>query len=95
MTSRVSFNTIFPVSFENHVRVMSLSQDMIYAATRGRVVPPKLIALPMAVKHLTCSEQHVVLLNRYGHGVSEATLPRLETGITLNVLHKDIENIFQ
>ena len=51
-----------------------MCNDKIYAAKRGRVVPPKHIALPMAVEHLIYIEQLVVLLTRYGHGVSEAKL---------------------
>lgn len=65
---------------------MSLAQDMVYAASRDSVVPPKHIALPMAVRHLTRSEQLVItLLNRYGHGISQSGLARVETGIAASV----------
>ena len=57
-----------------HQRVLSLSQDIIYCTTKGRIKPPKHIALPVALKHLTGSEKVVTLLNRLGHGISQSQL---------------------
>ena len=57
-----------------HQRVLSLSQDIIYCTTKGRIKPPKHIALPVALKHLTGSEKVVIPLNRLGHGISQSQL---------------------
>ena len=48
----------------------SLGQDIIYAATKGRVRTPKSILLPSMVKTLTNNTRLINILNRLGHGVS-------------------------
>ena len=50
--------------------VLSLAQDFIHCATRGRKKIPKHLALPLAIKHMTGSTRVVTLLNRLGHGLS-------------------------
>ncbi|XP_011171576.3 uncharacterized protein LOC105204222 [Solenopsis invicta] len=60
----------------------SLSADLIYAVTNGKVKPSKQIALGMTVKSLTNSRKLVNILNRYGHCCSYTVLEELETEAT-------------
>ena len=62
-------------------KVLSLVQDMIFAVSHGRVLTPKHITLPLTVQHLTCSEQVVTLINRFGHGISDSKLSEIETAM--------------
>ena len=60
-------------------RCRSLAQVIIYATHQGRVKPPKHVALPIAVWHITDSAKLVTLLNRFGHGMSYSELEQLNT----------------
>ena len=62
-----------------HRRIVSISQDIVYAAHGGRVPTPKHILLPSAVHHLTRSAQIVTMLNRFGHGVSLSYVQEMNT----------------
>lgn len=59
--------------------VLSISHDIIYRTTCGRIKSEKHISLPMAVRHLTGSKQVITLLNRFGHGIAITQLQELET----------------
>ena len=62
-----------------HRRVLSIGQDMIFCASKGKMKTPKHVALPIALKHLTGSSQAVTILNRFGHVMSESQLEEVET----------------
>ena len=66
-------------------RVVSFEQDIIYAATRGKVKTPKHVGLAILVKSLTGSDELVKILNRFAHSVSYDLLEEAETAITSNV----------
>ena len=69
--------------------VDSISQDIVYAASNGRVVPPKHIALAMTTRHLTRSQQLVTMLNRFGHSVSATRVSEVETALAMEVRHSE------
>ncbi|XP_065185837.1 uncharacterized protein LOC135816571 [Sycon ciliatum] len=71
-------------------KVMAIAQDIVFAVSHGRVVPPKQLALSMATRHLTRSARLVSMLNRFGHGVSDSKLHEIETGIAERTLAEDI-----
>ena len=58
----------------DHRRVLSIAQDVIFCTTKGQVKPPKHVALPVALKHITGSETVVTILNKLGHGASQSQL---------------------
>ena len=49
------------------IRIRSIAQDMIYAATGGRVKPSKHLVLGFALKKLTSSRKVADILCRLGH----------------------------
>ena len=67
-------------------RILFIAQDIIFSATDGLVKPPKHLALPLTVRHLTGSTQLVTMLNRFGHGVSASQLAELETDMAERLL---------
>ena len=60
---------------------VSIGQDIVHTATRGRIRTAKHFVLPMTVQHLTRSEQLVTMLNRLGHGYSASRIEEYETAI--------------
>ena len=90
MDSSFSFHdakTWVHTSSELHQQILSIGQDIIYAAHTGRVKTPKHIAFPMAVWHTTGSAQLVTLLNKFGHGISYSQLEELDTSLAEQMLH--------
>ena len=47
--------------------VQSVSQDVIYATTRGRTKPGKHLTLGLGLKSITGSRKVIEVLNRHGH----------------------------
>ena len=68
--------------------VMSIAQDIIYAATHGRVKTPKHVALPLAVKQMTGSAKTITLLNRFGHGLALTQLREVEAGMAEKMMEQ-------
>lgn len=71
-----------PVSIQDvsdRKRVLSVCQDIVFCARKGRIKQPKHVALPMAVYHLTRSMQIVSLLSSFGHGISPCQLAEVDT----------------
>ena len=67
---------------ETHeTKVMSICQDILYAARNGRVLTPKHVALAMAIRRVTGRTDLVTMLNGYGHTVSSSKLQEIETAI--------------
>jgi hypothetical protein len=64
------------------IRINSLSQDTIFAATSGKRKPAKHLKLGIALKSLTGSKKVIQILNRYGHCPSYNTIQELETELT-------------
>ena len=68
--------------------VMSIAQDIIYAATHGCVKTPEHVALPLAVKQMTGSAKTITLLNRFGHGLALTQLREVEAGMAEKMMEQ-------
>ncbi|XP_034096209.1 uncharacterized protein LOC117562482 [Gymnodraco acuticeps] len=64
-----------------HLKVLSVCQDIVYLASKGRKQTPKSLALGLTVRHLTGSSRIVSLLNRLGHCASWDTVLSLDTSL--------------
>ncbi|XP_038063921.1 uncharacterized protein LOC119734467 [Patiria miniata] len=62
-------------------RILTLAQDVIYLATKGRRAMPKHMSLAMAVRHMTGSAQLIGLLNGLGHCVSHTSVLEHDTAL--------------
>ena len=61
------------------IDTLSLGQDIIFMASRGKCKPPKHIGLSQALHQKTQSKDLVTLVNRFGHGVSYEEVQRIDT----------------
>ncbi|XP_072180614.1 uncharacterized protein [Diadema setosum] len=73
---------------EQHRRILSLSQDIIYLTSKGRKAMPKQTSLAMAVRHITGSAQLIGLLNGFGHATSHTKVLEHNTALA----KKEIQN---
>ncbi|XP_031327663.1 uncharacterized protein LOC116159137 [Photinus pyralis] len=64
------------------LKMFSLGQDIIYAATNGTIKTSKHVTLGMALKSLSSSRKIVDLVNKYGHCCSYNVIEELETELT-------------
>ena len=74
--------------------VMSVAEDILHCASRGRLKTPKHIYLPMAVRNMTDSSQVVALLNRFGHGLSSSQMQELDTALAKRQLQRNVDEVF-
>ena len=63
------------------IPVLSISQDLCKAATKGKWKIPKHLFLGMTLRHLTGSAEIITLLHRLGHCPSYSCLLELEAAI--------------
>ena len=61
-------------SDENNRKLVSISQDILYLSSKGRIQTPKHLALGMTIRHWTGSSTLISLLNGFGHSVSHSTV---------------------
>ncbi|CAH1154920.1 unnamed protein product [Phaedon cochleariae] len=61
------------------LRSETLSSDLIYATTRGRIKPAKQIELGIALKSLTNSKKVLNIMNKLRHCISYSVIEELET----------------
>ena len=66
--------------------MQSFSQDTVHAVTRGKVKPPKHIALSFSVKSLTGDVQLLNILNCLGHCVAYSQMEEIETALCMQKL---------
>lgn len=66
----------------------SLAQDVIFAASNGRIKPSKHITLAQTLKSITNSQKAVNIVNRYGHCVSDNVLAGIITEATYCAVKK-------
>ncbi|XP_061913285.1 uncharacterized protein LOC133656293 isoform X2 [Entelurus aequoreus] len=64
-----------------NLKVISLCQDIVYLASKGRKQTPKSLCLGLTVRHLTGSSNVLSLLNRLGHCASRDTVVSLDTSL--------------
>ena len=65
--------------------VQSVSDDVIFATTRGRIKPGKHLCLGLGLKSLTGSRRVLEILNRFGHLVSYHTVETIETQMATEI----------
>ncbi|XP_047140035.1 uncharacterized protein LOC124815407 [Hydra vulgaris] len=69
------------------LKVISIAQELIYVALKGRTNTYKHLALGMTVRQLTGSSKLIDILNGFGHCVSSSTVIRHESALAaLNVM---------
>ena len=66
--------------------VLSISQDIMFGASKGKLLTPKHIGLGLTVHQATRSKQLVNLLNAAGHSVSYDMIRRIDTSIAKKVI---------
>ena len=66
---------------KDHIRLISVLQDVLYFSSKGNDPNPKSLSLGMTVRHLTGSTKLVDLLHHFGHTASGKTILRLEDAI--------------
>ena len=73
-------------------RVLSICQDIVFLASRGRKLTPKHLGLGLTVHQATRSKELVQLLHGAGHSVSYETVLRMDNTIANDVLERYKEN---
>lgn len=71
------------------LKMLSIGQDIIYAATNGNIKTSKHVTLGMALKSLSSSKKIVDLVNKYGHCCSYHVVEELETELTFSTTNRD------
>ena len=64
-------------------KIVSLCQDLVYAAGKGKVLTHKSLALGMTVRQLTGSTSLIKILHGLGHCVSSDTIYKHDSALTL------------
>ena len=76
-------------SHPNHNnKIISIAQDIIHVASKGRVHTPKHLGIGLAVHHATRSKSLVNLLHASGNSVSYDLIQRVDTSIANNELER-------
>lgn len=73
-------------------RVLSICQDIIFVASKGRKLTPKHLGLGLTVHQATRSKELVQLLHSAGHSVSYETVLRVDNTIANNVIERFKQN---
>lgn len=76
-----------------HLKVLSVCQDIVYLASKGRKQTPKSLTLGLTVRHLTGSSRIVSLLNKMGHCASWGTVLSLDTSLAQLTLEEGGDKI--
>ena len=76
-----------------HLKVLSVCQDIVYLASKGRKQTPKSLTLGLTVRHLTGSSRIVSLLNKLGHCASWDTVLSLDTSLAQLTLEEGGDKI--
>lgn len=76
-----------------HLKVLSVCQDIVYLASKGRKQTPKSLCLGLTVRHLTGSSRIVSLLNKLGHCASWDTVLSLDTSLAQLTLMEDRDKV--
>lgn len=77
---------------EIKAKVLSICQDLVFLASKGRKLTPKHIGLGLTVHQATRSKELVDLLYSAGHSVSYDAVLRMDTSIANNVLQRYRDN---
>ncbi len=78
------------ISDKKERTIRSISSDIVYAVSDGRVKPAKHLQLGLALKNLCGSKKVVSIINHLGHCVSYNVAIELETELTYTVSKENI-----
>lgn len=67
---------------------LSLSQDIVYSVSNGKIKTPKSVLFPSVVKSLCNNTEVIKLINQYGHGLSYNLIEEIETEHALDILNE-------
>ena len=70
--------------------IESVSEDVVYGVTRGKVKPPKYCLLGMGIKSMTGSKKVVNILNHFGHSIGYHVSEELETDLAISISDRDL-----
>ena len=73
-------------------RILSICQDILFLASRGRKLTPKHVGLGLTVHQATRSKELVQLLYNSGHSISYETVLRMDNTLANDVLERYKEN---
>ena len=62
-----------------HRHILSVGQDLVYIASKGKCKTPKHVSVGVAMHQMTQSKDVIQILNRYGHCVSYDEVLRIDT----------------
>ena len=74
-----------PETERNQRLVQSVSDDVIFAVTRGRTKPGKHLCIGLGIKSLTGRRQIIDILNRFGHSINYYTVEAIETQVATDI----------
>ena len=69
------------MSAENHQKLVSIVQDIIYFASKGRTQTPKHLSLGLTIRHWSGSSRLIELLSGFGHCVSHSVVLQYDTAL--------------
>ena len=77
------------ISHSETCKVISIAQDLVYIASKGKKFTHKSLALAMATRHITGSVKLVKILHGLGHCVSPATVYKHDSALALSCNNTD------
>ena len=72
------------------IRIKSMSEDVVFAATAGLKKPQKHLMLGIALKSLTGSRKVIKIMNRLGHFASSHTIEEVEREATFESTKRNL-----
>ena len=81
ISDEVCYEGFVETSDENHRKLLSIAQDIMYLASRGRTPTPKHLALGMTIRHWTGSSNLIGLINGLGHCASHSAVLEHDTAL--------------
>ena len=70
-------------SSASSLKTSSFDQDVIYNVQNGRLITPKHLLIPFAIKSMTGNVELIKIMNRLGHGVSDTKLSEVDTAYAI------------
>ena len=74
-----------PETERNQRLVQSVSDDVVFAVTRGITKPGKHLCIGLGIKSLTGRRQIIDILNRFGHSINYHTVEAIETQVATDI----------
>ena len=82
-TEELGVSTFGNVNEEVQGKLMSISQDIVYLASKGKKQTPKSLCLGLTVRHPTGSSHLLEILHKFDHSSSWDTIIAFETSLAL------------